>query len=94
MEHLMPDSVMLAIQYGGYVSIIKFVVFLTLFLLWLLLLNWVYQDAKAVETNAAYWAGIIFGAGAAAIIIWMIVPHLHNRDGALHIAVGQQDWLT
>ena len=70
----MPDSVLLAIQYGGYISIIKFIVFVAFLLLWLPLLNWVYQDAKALEANAASWAGIVFGAAAAAIIIWMLVP--------------------
>jgi type II secretory ATPase GspE/PulE/Tfp pilus assembly ATPase PilB-like protein len=70
----MPDSVLLAIQYGGYISVIKFIIFVAFLLLWLPLLNWAYQDAKALEASAASWAGIIFGAAAAAIIIWMLVP--------------------
>lgn len=64
----------MAIQYGGYISIIKFIIFLAFFFLWLLLIHWVYQDAKAVEASAASWAGILLGAAAAAMIIWMLVP--------------------
>ena len=70
----MPDLVLMAIQYGGYISIVKFVIFVVFFFLWLPLIHWVYHDAKAVETNEISWAGILFGAAAAAMIIWMLVP--------------------
>jgi type II secretory ATPase GspE/PulE/Tfp pilus assembly ATPase PilB-like protein len=74
MEHPMPDLVLMAIQYGGYVSIIKFIVFLVLFFLWLPLITWMHQDAKTVETNDVFWTGLIFGAGGVTMIIWMVVP--------------------
>ena len=70
----MPDSVLMAVEYGGYISIIKFIIFVALFFLWLPLVSWVHDDAKAVETKEVFWTGIVFGAGAAAVIIWLLVP--------------------
>jgi len=70
----MPDLVLMSVEYGGYISVIKFLVFLALFLLWLPLLGWVYQDARGVGTNEVSWLGIIFGTGAVAAMIWLVVP--------------------
>ena len=70
----MLDLLLSSVEYGGYVSIVKFVVFLTLFFLWLPLLGWVNRDAKAVETNQVLWTAIVFGTTAAAALIWLIVP--------------------
>ncbi len=70
----MPDFVLMSIEYGGYISIIKFILFLALFLGWIPLLGWVYNDAKTVETREVFWTGIVLGAGASALLIWMIVP--------------------
>ncbi len=70
----MPNPILMTIEYGGYVSIVKFVVFLILFLSWLPILNWVYSDSKATETKVTFWTGLILGAGAAALIIWLLIP--------------------
>lgn len=70
----MPDLVLMAVEYSGYISIVKFIVFLALFFLWLPLIGWVYQDAKTVGTDEVSWTGIVFGTGAAAAIIWLLVP--------------------
>jgi type II secretory ATPase GspE/PulE/Tfp pilus assembly ATPase PilB-like protein len=70
----MPDLLLAAIGYGGYISIIKFLVFLGFFFGWLPLLTWVYQDAKAIETKTVFWTGIVLGAGAAGTIIWLVIP--------------------
>lgn len=70
----MPDLLLMSIEYGGYISILKFIIFLALFFAWLPLLGWVHNDAKAVETREVFWTGIVLGAGAAAAIIWLIVP--------------------
>ena len=70
----MPDLALTAIEYSGYISIIKLIVFLASFFLWLLLLGWVYSDAKDVETKEVSWTGMVLGAGAAAAIIWMVIP--------------------
>ena len=70
----MPDLLLASIGYGGYISIIKFLVFLVMFFGWLPLLTWVYQDARAMETKELFWAGIVLGAGAAGLIIWLLIP--------------------
>jgi len=70
--------------------IIELIIFLVLFLLWLMLLNWVYADAITVEAKEAFWTGIIFGAGAAAAVIWLILPGRLSIIGIVlyPIAVG------
>lgn len=70
----MPDLLLMSIEYGNYISVIKFIVFLLCFFLWLPLVGWVYRDARAVETKEAFWTGIVLGAAAISAIIWLIVP--------------------
>jgi len=70
----MPDLLLAAIGYGGYISIIKFIIFLIMFFGWIPLLTWVYYDAKVIETKEVFWTAIILGAGAAGVIIWLVTP--------------------
>ncbi len=63
-----------SVEYGGYVSIVKFLIFLLLFFPWLPLLTWVYQDAKNIGTKEVFWTAVVFSAGAAAVIIWLVTP--------------------
>jgi general secretion pathway protein E len=74
MEHLMPDLLLAAIGYGGYISIFKFIVFLIMFFAWIPLLTWVFYDAKGIETNEVVWTSIILGAGVVGVIIWLLTP--------------------
>jgi type II secretory ATPase GspE/PulE/Tfp pilus assembly ATPase PilB-like protein len=70
----MPDLLLIAVEYGGYISLIKFAIFLGLFFLWFWIVVWVDKDAHAVETNRPFWTGIILAAGATAAIVWLLVP--------------------
>jgi len=70
----MLDLLFASIEYGGYISIIKLISYLILFFGWLPLVSWVHQDAKVVDTNDAFWTGIILGAGAAGALIWLLIP--------------------
>jgi len=70
----MPDLLLTAIQYTGYISIIKLLLFLASFLVSLPLVTWIYHDAKTVETKELFWTGIVFAAVASAAFIWLIVP--------------------
>ena len=70
----MADLLLTSIEYGGYISPIKFIVFLVLFFLWLPLLMWIYRDAEAVEGREVFWTAIVLGTGAVATIIWLVVP--------------------
>jgi len=74
MGYFMPDLLLTSIEYSSYISEIKFGIFLALFLLWLPLVGWVYRDALAVETKEVFWTALVFGAGAAAAIIWLLIP--------------------
>jgi hypothetical protein len=63
-----------AVGYGGYISPVKFAVFIILFFGWLPVINWVYKDAETLGARQIYWTAIVFGAWAASAIIWLIVP--------------------
>jgi type II secretory ATPase GspE/PulE/Tfp pilus assembly ATPase PilB-like protein len=73
MEYVMPD-ILAAIVYGGYVSPIKFAIFLILYFGWLHIINWVHKDAEAIGTKYTFWTGVVFGVWAAAGLIWLLVP--------------------
>lgn len=70
----MPDLLLTSVEYGGYISVIKFLIFLGLFLLTLPLVGWVYRDAQTAGTREDIWTGIVFGTVALATIIWLVVP--------------------
>lgn len=70
----MPTISPAVIEYGGYISIIKLVVYLVLFFLWMPLVNWVHNDARAVKVRVDTWTLFITIAGAAALLIWLLVP--------------------
>jgi len=70
----MPDLLLTSVEYSGYISIAKFVIFLILFFLWLPLLTWLYSDARAIGTKEVFWTATVFGTGAAAAIVWLVMP--------------------
>lgn len=70
----MTGASMTAVEYGGYISIVKFVIFLLLFFPWLPLVTWIFYDARSVGTKEVFWTAVVFGAGAAATIIWLVTP--------------------
>ncbi|MBP7049822.1 MAG: Flp pilus assembly complex ATPase component TadA [Phycisphaerae bacterium] len=84
----MTDSLLMAVEYGGYISIVKLAVFLACYLAWLVLLGWTHKDAKAVNTNVPLWVGILLGAGALGILLWWLIPLFPVGLLACAIAVG------
>jgi type II secretory ATPase GspE/PulE/Tfp pilus assembly ATPase PilB-like protein len=84
----MPNLLLSSAEYTGYISIIKFVVFLLLFFLWLPLIGWVYRDAKEVGTKEVSWSAVILGTGAVALIIWLLVPFFPLGSLLFTISVG------
>ena len=48
----MPDLLLASVEYGGYISIVKFAMFVVLFFTSLPLICWVYDDATTVELKA------------------------------------------
>lgn len=70
----MPD-LLLAIDYGGYTSPIKLIIFVILFFGWLPLINWVRDDADYAGLNVTAWKWIVFGAGAAGFLLSLLMPN-------------------
>ncbi|NOR66554.1 MAG: hypothetical protein GQ528_04275, partial [Woeseiaceae bacterium] len=70
----MLDQLIGAVEYGGYISILKLIGYLALFFAWLPLIGWVQQDAKVLEAKGGSWTGLILGVGAAAAMIWLVIP--------------------
>ncbi len=67
-------SLVAAAGYGGYVSVVKFVVVAALFYTWMPLVKWVYKDAKAVQTRVEWWTLIVFSTGVGAVLLWLAAP--------------------
>jgi type II secretory ATPase GspE/PulE/Tfp pilus assembly ATPase PilB-like protein len=84
----MTPSLLMAIEYGGYVSIVKLVAFVGLFLLWPLFVGWTHRDAKAVSTNVPGWIGAILGAGALGLLLWLVIPFYLGGLLAYAVALG------
>ncbi|MGD0551116.1 MAG: ATPase, T2SS/T4P/T4SS family [Sedimentisphaerales bacterium] len=68
------SDILAAIVYGGYLSPIKFAIFLILYFGWLFIINWVHKDAEAIGTKYTFWTGVVFGVWAAAGLIWLLIP--------------------
>ncbi len=75
-------------EYGGYISPIKFAVFVGLFFAWMPLVRWVHADAQAVRTKDAVWTAVVTFTGAGAIIIWLLAPFFVIGVLLYLIAVG------
>jgi type II secretory ATPase GspE/PulE/Tfp pilus assembly ATPase PilB-like protein len=84
----MPVLLSAALDYGGYVSWVKLVVYLILFLAWLPLVNWVHTDTQSVRTKTKFWTGIIAGAGGVSLLIWLVAPFFLIGLLIFLIAVG------
>jgi type II secretory ATPase GspE/PulE/Tfp pilus assembly ATPase PilB-like protein len=84
----MPEFVLMAVEYGGYVSIVKLVIFLVFYVPWLALVGWAHKDAKAVDTNVGMWIGLLLGAGAVGVLLWWLIPVFIVGVLAYGLAVG------
>jgi len=70
----MPDLLLTSVIFGSYISIVKLIVFMALFFGWLWLITWIYDDAITVETKEVFWSSLVFGIGAGAALLWMMIP--------------------
>jgi type II secretory ATPase GspE/PulE/Tfp pilus assembly ATPase PilB-like protein len=70
----MQDQILAAIQYGGYISIVKLVLFVAIFFLWFYLVTWVYKDSENIDINQQLWTLIVLATGGAALLIWLLIP--------------------
>jgi type IV pilus assembly protein PilB len=76
------------IGYGGYISPVRLIVFIAMFFVWLPLVGWIYLDAKVIKTKELLWTGIVFGTGAAATIVWLLLPVFSIGITLYIIAIG------
>ena len=70
----MPDIIAASIAFGGYISIIKFVIFVAAFVAWLPLIGWIHNDSKPLDTNTLIWTLAILCSGALGLIVWLLIP--------------------
>ena len=70
----MPDILAAGVEYGGYISIVKLLVFIAMFYAWMPLVNWVHTDCQSVRTKVMFWTRIIAALGAFALVLWLLVP--------------------
>ena len=84
----MPDLLLTSVIFGSYISIVKLIVFMALFFGWLWLITWVYDDAITVETKEIFWSSLVFGIGAGAALLWMMIPMFAIGLAVYILAVG------
>ncbi|MHC5083006.1 MAG: GspE/PulE family protein [Planctomycetota bacterium] len=70
----MPSYLIAAVEYGGYVSIWKLLLFVAGFLGWMPLVNWVFTDSQSVRANKFVWTLSIALTGIGSLIVWLLVP--------------------
>jgi type II secretory ATPase GspE/PulE/Tfp pilus assembly ATPase PilB-like protein len=70
----MPDMLLVAVQFGGYISIARLISFLVVFFAWLWLVRWANEDAKYIASKDALWTAISIAAGAIGALLFLIIP--------------------
>ena len=70
----MPSDLMVAVDYGGYISLWKLVLFVLAFFAWAPLVNWVFTDSQAVRTNVFVWTLAIAISGMVTLFLWLLIP--------------------
>ncbi|MFA5554419.1 MAG: ATPase, T2SS/T4P/T4SS family [Phycisphaerae bacterium] len=70
----MPELLLAAAELGGYISIIKLVIFLIMFFLWIPILGWVSDDAQMLHTKDEFWSTILLAVGILGAVIWLLIP--------------------
>ena len=59
---------------GGYVSVVKLMLFILFTAPWLYVSPWVQKDAKYVRAPMTQWCLAVLGAGTLGAVIWLILP--------------------
>lgn len=67
------DAVLMLVEYGGYLSIVKLCTFLLFFPSWALI-NWTYKDAKSIDANEVLWTTILLGTLVVTVLLWFLIP--------------------
>jgi type II secretory ATPase GspE/PulE/Tfp pilus assembly ATPase PilB-like protein len=70
----MPSDLIAAVEYGGYISLWKLLLFAIALFGWAPLVHWVFTDTQAVRTNAFTWTLAVAIGGSVALFLWLIIP--------------------
>ncbi len=70
----MPEVLLASVQFGGYISPVKYGIFIIFVLAWILLVKWVYDDAEEVATDEGLWTSVALVAGVLGTLIWLVIP--------------------
>ena len=70
----MPSDLIAAVEYGGYISLWKLLLFALAVFGWAPLVHWVFTDSQAVRTNAFTWTLAVVVGGAVALFLWLLIP--------------------
>ena len=70
----MPSDLIAAVEYGGYISLWKLLLFALAVFGWAPLVHWVFTDSQAVRTNAFTWTLAVVIGGAVALFLWLLIP--------------------
>ena len=70
----MPSDFIAAVEYGGYISLWKLILFALAVFGWAPLVHWVFTDTQAVRTNAFTWTLAVAIGGSVALFLWLIIP--------------------
>jgi len=70
----MPNDLIAVVEYGGYISLWKLLLFSVALFGWMPLVRWVFIDSQAVRTNAFVWTLAMAISGVVALLLWLIIP--------------------
>jgi len=70
----MPINMLAVIEYGGYVSPWKLIIFVLAFFAWVPLVRWVFSDSQAIRTNTVVWTLALAISGIVAVFLWLLIP--------------------
>jgi len=70
----MPSNLLAAVEYGGYISLWKLLLFVLAFFAWAPLTNWVFTDTQAVRTNTFIWTLTMAVSGFVTLFLWLLIP--------------------
>jgi type II secretory ATPase GspE/PulE/Tfp pilus assembly ATPase PilB-like protein len=70
----MPSDLVAVVDYGGYISLWKLILFVLAFFAWAPVVNWVFTDSQAVRTNTLVWTVTLAASGIVTLFLWLLIP--------------------
>jgi type II secretory ATPase GspE/PulE/Tfp pilus assembly ATPase PilB-like protein len=62
-------------QAVGYLPLVKALVLVVLLAPWLHVAPWVHRDASRLTSSPGVWNGVVLGAGAVGVVVWLVMPY-------------------